>query len=203
MGVSARSPPFAQCARFSSPPVQGILPSLSPVRFARHRAQPQLSPRCPHVKEVCRNKSAHPRIDVVYLKNAEGESNPLSTAERPPDYRISSNLQRVRLLQGSTQIVNPVSVASCSDVNGFRFRPPSILFHNVTQASKMVNRDGQDAADRLIRRRSNLYPLLTGRRSVWSITSLCPRRSKLSSILSSVPLPSGVLANPRHSLSPL
>ncbi|TCD67670.1 hypothetical protein EIP91_012036 [Steccherinum ochraceum] len=29
------------------------------------------APRCPHIKEVCRNRLLHPRIDVVYLKNAE------------------------------------------------------------------------------------------------------------------------------------
>ncbi|KAI0939728.1 hypothetical protein AcV5_001046 [Taiwanofungus camphoratus] len=27
--------------------------------------------RCPHIKEVCHNRTAHPRHDVVYLKNAE------------------------------------------------------------------------------------------------------------------------------------
>ncbi|KZT12814.1 uncharacterized protein LAESUDRAFT_719119 [Laetiporus sulphureus 93-53] len=27
--------------------------------------------RCPHVKDVCRNRALHPRHDVVYLKNAE------------------------------------------------------------------------------------------------------------------------------------
>lgn len=27
--------------------------------------------RCPHIKEVCRNHTLHPRHDVVYLKNAE------------------------------------------------------------------------------------------------------------------------------------
>jgi len=30
--------------------------------------------RCPHVKEVCHNRSSHPRHDVVYLKNAEVQS---------------------------------------------------------------------------------------------------------------------------------
>jgi len=34
-----------------------------------------LHPRCPHVKDVCRNRSVHPRIDVAYLKNAEGKLN--------------------------------------------------------------------------------------------------------------------------------
>lgn len=29
------------------------------------------SGRCPHVTEVCRNRAAHPRGDVVYMKNAE------------------------------------------------------------------------------------------------------------------------------------
>ncbi|OBZ76909.1 hypothetical protein A0H81_03991 [Grifola frondosa] len=29
------------------------------------------APRCPHIKEVCRNRTLHPRHDVVYLKNAE------------------------------------------------------------------------------------------------------------------------------------
>ena len=28
--------------------------------------------RCPHLTEVCRNRSAHPRGDVIYLRNAEG-----------------------------------------------------------------------------------------------------------------------------------
>ncbi|KAG6885204.1 hypothetical protein C0993_004886 [Termitomyces sp. T159_Od127] len=28
-------------------------------------------PRCPHVRDVCRNRALHPRIDVSYLKNAE------------------------------------------------------------------------------------------------------------------------------------
>ncbi|KII95230.1 hypothetical protein PLICRDRAFT_74951, partial [Plicaturopsis crispa FD-325 SS-3] len=27
--------------------------------------------RCPHLKDVCRNRALHPRHDVVYLKNAE------------------------------------------------------------------------------------------------------------------------------------
>ncbi|KIY46618.1 hypothetical protein FISHEDRAFT_10987, partial [Fistulina hepatica ATCC 64428] len=30
--------------------------------------------RCPHVHEICRNRSLHPRFDVVYLRNAEVES---------------------------------------------------------------------------------------------------------------------------------
>ncbi|KAK7061620.1 WD-repeats-region domain-containing protein [Favolaschia claudopus] len=28
-------------------------------------------PSCPHTREVCRNRTAHPRFDVLYLKNAE------------------------------------------------------------------------------------------------------------------------------------
>ncbi|KAF8211231.1 hypothetical protein K438DRAFT_1806917 [Mycena galopus ATCC 62051] len=31
-------------------------------------------PSCPHTREVCRNRAAHPRFDVLYLKNAEVES---------------------------------------------------------------------------------------------------------------------------------
>ncbi|KAJ3534892.1 hypothetical protein NM688_g7061 [Phlebia brevispora] len=49
---------------------QQVLPSISPypdlavlIRVAR--------PRCPHIKETCRNRALHPRYDVVYLKNAE------------------------------------------------------------------------------------------------------------------------------------
>ncbi|KAJ7129803.1 hypothetical protein C8R44DRAFT_777731 [Mycena epipterygia] len=30
--------------------------------------------RCPHTRDVCRNRTAHPRFDVLYLKNAEVES---------------------------------------------------------------------------------------------------------------------------------
>jgi len=29
---------------------------------------------CPHTREVCRNRTAHPRFDVLYLKNAEVDS---------------------------------------------------------------------------------------------------------------------------------
>ncbi|KAJ6599180.1 hypothetical protein DFH09DRAFT_1130358 [Mycena vulgaris] len=31
-------------------------------------------PRCPHTRDVCRNRTAHPRFDVLYLKNAEVDS---------------------------------------------------------------------------------------------------------------------------------
>ncbi|TFK43641.1 hypothetical protein BDQ12DRAFT_675317 [Crucibulum laeve] len=30
--------------------------------------------RCPHVRDVCRNRTLHPRFDVLYLKNAEVDS---------------------------------------------------------------------------------------------------------------------------------
>ncbi|KAJ6478262.1 hypothetical protein C8R45DRAFT_360457 [Mycena sanguinolenta] len=31
-------------------------------------------PRCPHIREICRNRAAHPKFDVLYLKNAEVDS---------------------------------------------------------------------------------------------------------------------------------
>ncbi|KAJ7283767.1 hypothetical protein C8J57DRAFT_744625 [Mycena rebaudengoi] len=31
-------------------------------------------PRCPHTRDVCRNRASHPRFDVLYLKNAEVDS---------------------------------------------------------------------------------------------------------------------------------
>ncbi|KAJ7095269.1 hypothetical protein B0H15DRAFT_828795 [Mycena belliarum] len=31
-------------------------------------------PRCPHTREVCRNRTNHPRFDVLFLKNAEVDS---------------------------------------------------------------------------------------------------------------------------------
>lgn len=31
-------------------------------------------PKCPHRREICRNRIVHPRFDVLYLKNAEVES---------------------------------------------------------------------------------------------------------------------------------
>ncbi|KAF7313721.1 WD-REPEATS-REGION domain-containing protein [Mycena chlorophos] len=31
-------------------------------------------PRCPHVRDVCRNRAAHPNLTISYLKNAEVES---------------------------------------------------------------------------------------------------------------------------------
>jgi len=30
--------------------------------------------RCPHKKDICRNRNAHPHFDVMFLKNAEVES---------------------------------------------------------------------------------------------------------------------------------
>ncbi|PCH41276.1 hypothetical protein WOLCODRAFT_137289 [Wolfiporia cocos MD-104 SS10] len=33
--------------------------------------KPVSAVRCPHIKEICRNRAQHPRHDVVYLKNAE------------------------------------------------------------------------------------------------------------------------------------
>ena len=51
-------------------------PRLSPTCNPLDLAHPQPSPRCPHIKDVCRNRSVHPRIDIAYLKNAEGQSNP-------------------------------------------------------------------------------------------------------------------------------
>lgn len=30
--------------------------------------------RCPHIRETCRNRALHPRMDVLYLKNAEVDS---------------------------------------------------------------------------------------------------------------------------------
>ncbi|KAF8974199.1 hypothetical protein BDZ97DRAFT_1637882, partial [Flammula alnicola] len=29
--------------------------------------------KCPHIRETCRNRTAHPRMDVLYLTNAEVE----------------------------------------------------------------------------------------------------------------------------------
>jgi hypothetical protein len=29
--------------------------------------------RCPHQRDICRNRVSHPRMDVLYLKNAEGK----------------------------------------------------------------------------------------------------------------------------------
>ena len=66
----------------------------------------------------------------------------------------------------------------------------------------MANKGGRDAADRLIRQKSNLSPRLTGWRFVSFITSQCLPRSRLSSILSSVPRHSGAPANLRHSPLP-
>ena len=54
-----------------------VSPRLTAPRSRLSIAHPRPSPRCPHVKDVCRNRSVHPRIDVAYLKNAEGESNPV------------------------------------------------------------------------------------------------------------------------------
>lgn len=31
-------------------------------------------PKCPHRREICRNRNVHPRFDVMFLKNAEGMS---------------------------------------------------------------------------------------------------------------------------------
>lgn len=58
--------------------------------------------RCPHVKDVCRNRAAHPRCDVVYLKNAEGMFLASSCTATAVLKRVaySADLQRVWVLQG-------------------------------------------------------------------------------------------------------
>ncbi|RDB22651.1 hypothetical protein Hypma_010317 [Hypsizygus marmoreus] len=45
--------------------------------FLANRHTPALihsTPRCPHQRDICRNRTLHPRIDVSYLKNAEVDS---------------------------------------------------------------------------------------------------------------------------------
>jgi len=57
-------------------------------------------PRCPHQRDICRNRELHPRIDVSYLKNAEGSS--LLACYPAHSYPISSSrlFQWLWLLQG-------------------------------------------------------------------------------------------------------
>ena len=65
--------------------------------------------RCPHKRETCRNRAAHPRHDVSYITNAEGaHSFILSSSTRILTditcicaISYSTNLQRLRLLQGA------------------------------------------------------------------------------------------------------
>lgn len=58
-----------QCVKSSSPAVPGSYLDHSECWEELAQKWPF---RCPHVRDVCRNKNSHPRHDVVYLKNAEG-----------------------------------------------------------------------------------------------------------------------------------
>lgn len=53
--------------------------------------------RCPHVTEVCRNSALHPRHDVLYMKNAEG--NPLELTYHSPRSGHSSTVS-VQIFNG-------------------------------------------------------------------------------------------------------
>ena len=66
---SSRRLAFARCARSSGRAAPGMLRPLRPPPIRSN------SPcRCPHIKETCRNTAVHPRHEVIYLKNAEGQS---------------------------------------------------------------------------------------------------------------------------------
>ena len=89
----------APCARSSSLAPPGILP---PPLHSALAPTSRLS-RCPHIKEVCRNSAAHPRHDVIYLKNPEGQSPaslflPLSPCGLTKDRDHSADVSRLRLL---------------------------------------------------------------------------------------------------------
>jgi hypothetical protein len=66
-GLLSRRSAFAPCAKSSSQ----VRPGMSPKRD--HKRSLRDAIRCPHLRDVCRNRALHPRHDVVYLKNAEGE----------------------------------------------------------------------------------------------------------------------------------
>lgn len=81
-----------------------------------------LSSRCPHKQDICHNVALHPKGDIVYLKNAEGTatSSYLSHFYSPLPLFVSrsSNVQRVRILQGnfypSAALTSRSSIVVCS-----------------------------------------------------------------------------------------
>lgn len=64
---SVDQPPCPMCKVFRPSGARSVFRSVHAVTPAKPRP-----PRCPHIRDVCRNRSLHPRHDVVHLKNAEG-----------------------------------------------------------------------------------------------------------------------------------
>lgn len=168
----SRPPAHARCARSSDLAVPGMLlpPPPSP--------SPYTSPsRCPHVKETCRNTAAHPRHEVMYLKNAEGQSIiiptvPLSAGSDPAS-TDSTDLQWVRILQGSRSLSYFCRSCRCSStlLSG---RAP--IRHRVQRDITIL--DGRGAAARPTPMSTSSSALLTGLPSAWFTTSPYPRRSR-------------------------
>ena len=62
-------PLCARCAKSSG----RVGPSGFPIIYSSGPVTDSVAPsRCPHVRDVCRNRNLHPRHDVVHMKNAEG-----------------------------------------------------------------------------------------------------------------------------------
>uniref|UniRef100_A0A0W0FCW2 Uncharacterized protein n=1 Tax=Moniliophthora roreri TaxID=221103 RepID=A0A0W0FCW2_MONRR len=65
---------YVQCAKYSLTQIGLSALHIYPSQSLRYPSPPPSPFRCPHVREVCRNRGLHPRADFLYLKNAEVET---------------------------------------------------------------------------------------------------------------------------------
>lgn len=87
---------YAQCARSSNLAPRGTL------HIPRHfyHTTGTFCFRCPHKREVCRNRALHPKHDVVYLKNPEGEQPLLRLSKHNGSLIMASTDALVQLFSG-------------------------------------------------------------------------------------------------------
>jgi hypothetical protein len=79
-GPLSMRPRSVQCARSFAQVMRGASSCVPQLAAAAEPAA-----RCPHIKDVCRNRALHPRLDVVFLKNAEGTNKLCASGEMLAD----------------------------------------------------------------------------------------------------------------------
>lgn len=125
--------------------------------------------RCPHIREICRNRTAHPRMDVLYLTNAEGvllPGPPRRASFTSPPYQsspstvaASARYSHAHTLSDPSLILPPVGRLESSRTLG-RVQEPWVA----RMLSRPISDRGlQDPGSRLARRQPYLQGSHTAR----------------------------------------
>ena len=145
MAPSTRRLGPAACARYSSPAIPGTAHLPHPTSHF-HFIVPR---RCPHVKDVCRNRSLHPRHDVVFLRNAEGTLLP----SHPPPIRITNHIAPLKFNTSAVVVtaryLNHLSLLQILSIAHPRAPSGHAQIHSPSRPDITIPA-GQDAADPLL-----------------------------------------------------